>query len=144
MNQSENIQELCTALFQAQAEFETLPKNKQGYGYKYTDFDSVVKHIKPILAKYKLGFMQTVTTMQTGESLSPALTTRLFHSSGQFIEDTILLPSMQMSDKRPNNAQNLGASITYMKRYALCAMLGISCDEDTDATLSQEKSNFDF
>ena len=38
MKQSENYKSLFEAILKAQSEFETLPKDKQGFGYKYTDF----------------------------------------------------------------------------------------------------------
>lgn len=128
MNQSESIKTLLESMAKAQSEFVTLPKDKNGYGYKYTDLDTVITTVRPILAKYNLGFMQTLTTLETGKN---GITSRIFNTSGEWIEDTIALPDVSMA--KTNAAQNMGAAITYMKRYALCAMLGISSDEDTDA-----------
>lgn len=132
MKQSESIAKLFENFTKAQAEFKTLPKDKQGYGYKYTDLDTVISSVRPVLAKYSLGFMQTLTSLESGKS---AITTRLFSSDGEYLEDTIGLPDVAMA--KTNSAQNLGAAITYMKRYALCAMLGISSDEDTDAEIQR-------
>ena len=39
----------------AQSEIGTLPKDKNGYGYKYTDFDTVLTTVKPILKKKQHG-----------------------------------------------------------------------------------------
>lgn len=140
MKQSESISKLLENFTKAQAEFKTLSKDKQGYGYKYTDLDTVISSVRPVLAKYGLGFMQTLTSLEGGKS---AITTRLFSSDGEYLEDTIGLPDVAMA--KTNSAQNLGAAITYMKRYALCAMLGISSDEDTDAEMQrpapQQKQN---
>jgi hypothetical protein len=111
---------------EAQAEFTTLPKDKEGYGYKYTDFDTVVKTIKPILAKHNLGFTQPLVT-QDGKN---AIKTILFDADGECLESVCYLPDIAMA--KTNAAQNMGAAITYMKRYALCAILGISADEDID------------
>ena len=127
MNQSESIKGLLEGLVKAQSEFKTLPKDKEGYGYKYTDLDTVISTVRPILIKHNIGFMQTLTTVNGRDGL----TTRLFNTAGEWIEDTFLLPAVTMA--KTNAAQNVGASITYMKRYALCAVLGISSDEDTDA-----------
>lgn len=128
MKQSESITKLLENFANAQGEFVTLPKDKQGYGYKYTDLDTVISTVRPILAKHGLGFIQSLTTTESGKN---AVTTRLFSKEGEYLEDTIILPDISMA--KTNSAQNLGAAITYMKRYALCAMLGISSDEDTDA-----------
>jgi hypothetical protein len=39
---------------------------------------------------------------------------------------------------KANNAQNIGASISYIRRYALCAILGCSSDEDTDGMIGSQ------
>lgn len=127
MKQTEKTNTLLQSLVEAQAEFETLPKDKAGYGYNYTDLDTVISYIRPILKNHGLGFMQMLSTLEGNQ---PAITTRLIHSSGEWIEDTTPLPPVQLA--KGNAAQNLGAAITYMKRYTLCAMLGISSDEDAD------------
>lgn len=127
MKQTESIKALLESMAKAQAEYTTLPKDKAGYGYNYTDLDTVISYIRPIMAKHNLAFMQTLTTL---EGNAPAITTRVFHTTGEWIEDTTPLPPVQLA--KGNAAQNLGAAITYMKRYTLCAMLGISSDEDAD------------
>lgn len=133
MRQSESINTLLKSLTMAQSEYPTLPKDKKGYGYNYTDLDTVITTIKPIFEKNKLGFIQSLTTLENGKN---GITTRIFSVEGEWIEDTIALPDVAMA--KTNAAQNLGASITYMRRYALCSMLGISSDEDVDATTTTE------
>ena len=113
----------------AQSEIGTLPKDKKGYGYNYTDFDTVVKTVKPILKNNHLGFCQMLDTKDNGKS---GVTTILFHESGETIESWFELPASQVSKVA---CQNMGASITYIKRYALCAILGCSSDEDIDANI---------
>ena len=127
MTQSESIKTILSDLGKAQAEFPTLPKDTNGYNYKYTNLDTVISTLRPILTKYNIGFMQSLTTSVNGKF---AMTTRLFHQNGEWMEDTTPLPDVLLS--KGNAAQNLGAAITYMKRYTLCAMLGVSCDEDPD------------
>lgn len=127
MRQSESIKTLLQDFTKAQSEFPTLPKDKNGYNYKYSDLDTVITTVRPILAKYNLGFMQSLTTLENGRW---AITVRLFNASGEWIEDTTPLPDVSLA--KGNAAQNVGAAITYMKRYTLCAMLGISSDEDPD------------
>ncbi len=133
MNQSETVKTIFESLAKAQAKFSTLPKDKNGYGYKYTDIDTVISYVRPILSENNLGFMQSLSTVD-GKA---AITTRLFHSSGEWIEDTTILPDVAMA--KTNAAQNMGASITYMRRYFLCAMLGITSDEDTDGADAKKK-----
>lgn len=127
MKQSESITKLLESFTKAQADFPTLPKDKNGYNYRYTDLDTVISTVRPILAKYNLGFMQALTTLESGKW---AISTRIFNNAGEWIEDTTTLPDVSLA--KGNAAQNVGAAITYMKRYTLCAMLGISSDEDPD------------
>lgn len=131
MLQSENITELLSALAEVQSELPTMPKSSQAYGYKYTDLDTITQTIKPILSKHGIGYMQSVGGL-TETALT--LTTRIFSKKGEYIEDTAALPTI--TSTKNNAAQTLGMSITYMRRYALCAMLGITSDEDVDANIN--------
>ena len=127
--------EFAKDFINAQAEIGTLPKDKQGYGYKYTDFDTVIKTVKPILKKNRLGFCQLLYTTEGGKS---GITTILFHESGECVQAWFELPSVVVG--KANNAQNVGASISYIKRYALCSILGCSSDEDTDGTVGEQNT----
>jgi hypothetical protein len=128
MKQSESIAELWAALAEVQSELPTMPKSSQAYGYKYTDLDTITQTIKPILSKHGIGYMQSVGGLAEN---ALTLTTRIFNKKGEYIEDTAALPTI--TSTKNNAAQTLGMSITYMRRYALCAMLGITSDEDVDA-----------
>lgn len=131
MIQSDSIAELLAALAEVQGELPTMPKSSQAYGYKYTDLDTITQTIKPILGKHGIGYMQSVGGL-TENALT--LTTRIFSKKGEYIEDTAALPTI--TSTKNNAAQTLGMSITYMRRYALCAMLGITSDEDVDANIN--------
>ena len=135
MIQSDNITELMAGLAEIQFELPTLPKSSQAYGYKYTDLDTICQTVKPILHSHNIGYMQSVGSLADG---TQTLTTRLFNTKGQYIEDTAVLPVI--TGTKNNNAQTLGMSITYMRRYALCAMLGITSDEDVDANTVTQQS----
>ena len=114
----------------AQSEIGTLPKDKKGYGYNYTDFDTVVKTVKPILKNNHLGFCQMLDTKENGKS---GITTILIHESGESVQSWFELPSIVLG--KANNAQNIGGAISYIKRYALCAILGCSSDDDIDCNV---------
>lgn len=105
-----------------------MPKNAKAYGYKYTDLDTITSVIKPILARHDISYMQSVGMNEQGQNI---LTTRIFNRDGEYIEDSTILPIIQGT--KNNSAQTLGMAITYMRRYALCAMFGITSDEDVDA-----------
>jgi len=130
MKQSEGARYLLAELVNMQAELPTIPKSSKAYGYMYADLDTIVQIIKPILAKHGIGYMQSVEMTESG---GHTLLTRVFDKNGEYIESETTLPVIESS--KNNSAQTLGMSITYMRRYTLCAMLGITSDEDVDANV---------
>lgn len=137
MNQSESIQELSKALFGFQAEVESAKKGSQGYGYKYSDLSQVINTAKPFLAKYQLSVSQLLGCTEQGHN---TITTILMHSSGQYIQDCCIIPQLAAS-KNLNPAQALGASISYMRRYAYQAILGMTSeDNEIQAALAPQPS----
>jgi hypothetical protein len=52
--------------------------------------------------------------------------TRIIHTSGESRESTLLLPL------RDQSAQGVGSCLSYARRYAAAAVLGIASDEDDD------------
>lgn len=121
----------CESIFQAQiamqSEMTNIAMDSQGYGYKYTSLKTLIAHVRPIMAKHGLGFFQTTTSKENGEV---GVTTRLIHTSGEWIEDTMTAPLTKLA--KMNEYQVAGSVITYFRRYALSALLGIASDEDMD------------
>lgn len=137
MTQSESINKLIEALCGFQGELVAMPKSCEGYGYKYTDLDTIATTIRPILAKYGLGYMQPIETVD-GRTV---MKTRVFHKTGEFIETDLVLAAVAVSGT--NAVQQLGAGITYMRRYSLCSLLGITSEEDTDGVeKTQERPQY--
>jgi len=142
IEKSDALEELMNALSVAQGQFKAVPKN--GYNphlkNKYATLDDVIETIREPLANNGLSYMQLLSN----ENGSPSLITILGHKSGQWISSSIIIDVMS-GNRAINSMQALGASLTYMKRYALSALLGISSDEDTDAegavTDSQRQSS---
>jgi len=89
---------------------------------KYLTLDSILHAVRPALASQGLFIMQHLA----GDSLI----TIIQHESGQFIQSYFPFQTMQGSGT--NNLQNLGGGLTYLRRYALTAILGIAADEDDD------------
>lgn len=86
---------------------------------RYASLESVIKTIKPIIAKYDLGFSQAPL-----EGFK--LETTIFHKSG-----SKTCSIMQMKPQK-DTPQGIGSNLTYMKRYALCSLFGLAGDEDDD------------
>jgi len=136
MKTSEQVSELFTALSKAQSEFKVALKDSSNPFFKsnYADFQSVVEAARPALAKHALGFMQ-MPAVQDGQSV---LMTRVFHSSGQWIESAMPIKTTK------DDAQAFGAAVTYSRRYALQAALGIiTSDEDDDAEKTMNRDKLD-
>lgn len=126
--QSEQINELASALAKAQGEILPAIKDSKNPFFKssYADLSSVWTACKEPLSKNGLAVMQTMD-FKEGTNI---LITTLAHASGQWVRSFLPI----MSEK--NNAQGIGSAITYMRRYALSAMVGITCDEDDDGNES--------
>ena len=127
------IQALLAALFNARSEFQPIYKDKHNtyHNTKYAALDTVLAAIEPALQKH--GLMIVQTTEVAGEQ--SVLKTSLYHcESGQSISGNYPLPPT-------DNPQKMGAAITYGRRYALCALLSVTADEDDDGnTASISKS----
>lgn len=130
---SENIDLIAPALRKAKKAFQPVIKNKQAYGYKYADFAGCVEAIEQALDDNGLSFTQSVETDETGK----VVVTVLLHDSGQWLRSKFPLESVAM--KQCNAMQQIGAGVTYAKRYALCGMLGIATEDDDAKSLSKVK-----
>lgn len=138
---SANIADIATALSKAQSELNSASKDSSGYGYNYSDLAAVINSSKPVLAKHGLAVVQLVGRQAAG---TVEITTILTHSSGQFFKSVATLPIINM--KGCNEAQNAGASLSYLRRYAYQSIIG-QPSEDNDASsngLDKPKSSGSF
>lgn len=132
MNKSESIKEISIALSKFQGEV-TNPSNTATNPFfqsKYAPLETVLNTVRPILSKHGLSIMQ----IPSSEGDYVTITTMLVHSSGEWIESEPL--SLKM-DKV--TAQGAGSAITYARRYAVSAMLGISSEDDDDGNNAEPK-----
>ncbi len=120
------------ALLAAQREFPTIHKGKTAdmgnYSYQYADLGDIFDSALPILHKHGIALSQSPVS----ESGMVGVQTRLIHESGH-VEDcgALLLPA-------GNNPQAAGSAMTYARRYAACAALGIVADEDDDGRAASQ------
>lgn len=124
---SEKIDALAVALSKAQSLIENVSKDKQAYGYKYADLASCLQAIKKPLADNGLSISQLVTQDRDNKQV---LVTLLIHESGQWLKSVFGIENVVM--KQCNSLQQIGAGITYARRYALSAIIGLT-QEDDDA-----------
>lgn len=126
-----NAKQAFTAdLAAMQAELPLVVKAGEGHNKaKYAKLEDINEAIRPTLQKY--GFAVTFRTRQTDKTLTviAILSHKLGHS-----EDTDLILPLDTSGSK-NAVQAVGSTISYGKRYALCALLNISTGDDTDGNL---------
>ncbi len=123
MKTSESIKEIAAALVKAQDDIRFAVKDSTNPHFKsrYADLGSVIVAIKESLNNCGIAFIQMPTESQTG---TLALTTRLIHQSGEWIEDTAVCPLQK------NDPQGYGSALTYLRRYSLASITGLYQDDD--------------
>lgn len=124
------MSELYTALAKFQAQSTTIPKTAQGYGYKYTPLDKIWDYIRKPLSECGLSVVQ-IPVSDPSSPTTIGVRTILAHSAGETI-DGVCWARVE-SKKGLSEAQCIGIAITYLRRYGLSAVLGLTTDEDTDA-----------
>lgn len=132
-NQSENLNELATALAKCQGEITPAIKDAKNpfFKSKYADLNSVWSVCREPLSKHGLAVIQTIDKDESGL----ILLTTLIHSSGQWIRSRSPIPLLK------TDPQAMGSSITYMRRYSLSAIVGISTDEDDDGEKAMNRNS---
>lgn len=129
MEMSVETNELFAAFSQFQGDLTSAAKSKEGHGYKYADLAQCIETAREPLLKHKLAVTQLMGQSDKGTTL----TTMLTHSSGQWMRDTFVMEKAVLQGGAGKNpAQAMGASITYMRRYAYTAIIGMT-QEDEDA-----------
>ena len=128
MNKSESITKLAGALSKAQAEMPVVKMNAKNpfLKSKYADLGSVIETSRPTLAKFGLSVSQFPSSV--GEQIG--VTTILMHESGEYLEESIFIPTEEK--KGLSIAQSAGLVISYLRRYGWASVLGLYADEDTD------------
>jgi hypothetical protein len=129
MQTSESINELVKALAKTQGELDKASKNANNpfHKSKYAKLEDVWDACREPLSANGLCVIQAPSI---GVGSEVVLTTRLAHTSGQWVET-------QLSIKpQSNNAQGVGSAITYAKRYSLAAIVGIADGDDDDGNIA--------
>lgn len=108
------------AKFQKQVQIIGFDSVNPHFKNKYASLAAVVKTCAPVLSENGLAFSQIF-------SGSDIITIVADTETGEKIESILRLPVADTA-----TAQQIGSAITYMKRYALCAILGVVGDDDDD------------
>ena len=130
---------IAEALSKAQAEIKPPEKNRivdytdrsgRRVKYKYAGLADVFECIKVPFKNHGLSVTQTLEYVLG----NLVLRTQILHSSGQSIDSSHPLPDPQKQSMKP---QEFGSSLTYARRYSLCAIVGIEGEEDDDGQVAQ-------
>jgi hypothetical protein len=135
---SPSIAALATALAKAQIELANPEKSLIGtiepHGgeggtrrFRYAPLSSGLEIVRKTLGQHEIATMQTTAIDQAAGIVN--LTTVLAHSSGEWIASD--WPVCPVADTA--TPHRMGAALTYARRYALFALVGIAGEDDVDA-----------
>src|SRR5215831_9140545 len=135
---SESIATIAAALAKAQAQMVNPEKSlvatirspfprEPDRTFRYAPLSSGLDIVRKSLGQQEIATIQT--TAIDKETGLLRLTTVLAHSSGEWISSE--WPVCQIADV--SSAQRMGAALTYARRYALFALVGIVGEDDLDA-----------
>ena len=117
---------IAKALIKIQKELQPLVKSAQNDAYEstYVPLDVVTEKAHKLLSDHKIAVMQPMVTDDQGHA---ALETILIYEDGRSFSRTTKL-AMNKVDPQAH-----GSAVTYTRRYALMAMIGLTAkDEDDD------------
>ena len=135
---AETIGALAAALAKAQAELTnpeksltaTLPAGSPGEAdrtFRYAPLASGLDIVRKCLGRHEIAVVQTTAIDQ--EAGLVRLTTMLAHASGEWLSSD--WPVCAIAETA--SPHRMGAALTYARRYALFAMVGIAGEDDLDA-----------
>lgn len=119
---------LAAALAKAQAAFPAVVKDKNvtiekknggSYSFMYAPLDSILEATRKPLTDNGIALVQMLD--------EGALITSLIHEGGGIVSGRLDLPAA-------SDIKELGSAITYLRRYAIQAALGIAAEDDDDGS----------
>lgn len=129
--QSEQINELAAALSKAQAKLRGAVKDSTNPFFKsnYADLQSVWDACRDPLSTNGLSIIQTTSC---SDDKGVSVITTLAHSSGQWVKGVLPIAAVK------HDPQAQGAAISYARRYALAAIVGLyQTDDDAEIAMNR-------
>lgn len=120
---------LYEALAKAQAEFSTVTATSRvtfkNVDFKFAPLSEILGAVRPALNKYGLTLTQQTKHIPFGNANGVKIVTTLLHESGVSynIESVPVFYNV-------NDIKNLGAQVTYLRRYEVKTLLGIEADSE--------------
>ncbi|AKS69268.1 single-stranded DNA-binding protein [Staphylococcus schleiferi] len=133
MNKSESVVEINKAMvaFRKEVKQPIKDKNNPFFKSKYVPLENVVEAIDEAATPHGLSYTQWALNDSDGRV---GVATMLMHESGEYIEYD---PVFMNAEK--NTPQGAGSLISYLKRYSLSAIFGITSDQDDDGNVASGK-----
>jgi len=121
--QTPEIGELAAALAAAQADITNAVKTSVNsfYHSHFADLATVMDSCRAPLSKHGLAVIQTTDGT---DGANVIIITTLAHKSGQWIRGRIVMRTEK------TDPQTIGKCITYARRYALMAIVGVAAEDD--------------
>jgi hypothetical protein len=125
MLQSESIGKLAEAVAKAQGVMESAVKDSKNPFFKssYSSLAAVWSACRKPLSDNGLSVVQTTEYLPESPDMV-IVDTRLCHSSGEWIQGRLSMKPVKA------DPQGIGSCLTYARRYALSAMVGIAPEDD--------------
>ena len=107
----------------------TIGKNKEGYGYKYTDLAQIHEYLESIGASY-------IQIIKRIDGLDYIMTKRCFNGvwEDEWLQGCRVVDAVLNGIKNP--AQEQGSALTYARRYSLLMAFGLATDDDDAQSLT--------
>ena len=135
---SESVGNIAAALARAQGELTNPEKSltatihspfprEADRTFRYASLASGLDIVRKSLGQHEIATIQTTSINQANGQLQ--LTTLLAHASGEWISsEWPICPTSETA-----NPHRMGAALSYARRYALFALVGIAGEDDLDA-----------
>ena len=126
---------LTAALVQFHQDVATIHETSQAQYGAYADLSTVLSTVLPALSKNGIRLSQTFQPWGD-DGTGMLLVTSLKHTSGE--EETSRLPLVRPTSSRGNAVHDWGGAVTYQRRYAILAILGLAAGitDDDGASFS--------
>ena len=133
---SPSISAIASALAKAQSELSNPEKSltatirspfprEPDRTFRYASLASGLDIVRKSLGQHEIATIQTTSIDQNGQI---QLTTLLAHASGEWISS-----DWPVCSSSETSAHRMGAALSYARRYALFALVGIAGEDDLDA-----------
>jgi hypothetical protein len=125
---------LAEALVAFQGEVGAVAKDSKNdfFKSKYADLAAVKAEAQPLLTKHGLGVIQEPGYLVVGDKVHDTLTTTVIFKQGGVQDGNGVKSSTMILRPVKSDPQGQGSAITYARRYAFMAVLGLVADDDDD------------